>query len=127
MSDRIASSLALVREIEALGQRWIAWRQGEQQRRRAVEMLCGAEEARQAPEIGVGREEFNVAGEIMVCLHPGCGGFVRGLVRRGGYVYWLPLCHCPACGQRYLIRHEANYHGAGEERSDGGRAPGETR
>jgi hypothetical protein len=104
MNDRIAGSLRLVREIEALGQRWEAWRQGEQRRCRAVELLCGAAGLRQAPEIVVGREEFTVAGEIMVCLQAGCGGFVRGLIRRDGYVYWLPLCHCPACGQRYLIR-----------------------
>lgn len=104
MKDRIEGSLTLVREIEALGQRWLAWHQGEQHRYRAIEGLCGAEDPRQAPEIVVGREEFDVAGEIMVCLHPGCGGFVRGLVRRDSHVYWLPLCLCPACGQPYLVR-----------------------
>jgi len=104
MKDRIAGSLTLVQEIEALGQRWGAWRQGEGRRSQAVELLCGLEEPRRAPEIVVGREEFDVAGEIMVCLHPECGGFVRGLIRRDGHVYWLPLCHCPCCGQRYLVR-----------------------
>jgi hypothetical protein len=104
MKDQIAGSMTLVREIEALGQRWCAWRQGERCRSRATELLCGAEEPRQAPEIVVGREEFSVGGEIMVCLHPGCGGFVRGLARRDVHVYWLPSCHCPECGQRYLVR-----------------------
>jgi hypothetical protein len=113
MKDQIAGSMTLVREIEALGQRWGAWRQGERCRSRATELLCGAEEPRQAPEIVVGREEFSVGGEIMVCLHPGCGGFVRGLARRDVHVYWLPLCHCPECGQRYLVRTEGNHHGAG--------------
>ena len=55
-------------------------------------------------KIVVGREEFNVAGEIMVCLHPDCGGFVRGLIRGGGYIHWAPLCECPCCGQRYVIQ-----------------------
>jgi hypothetical protein len=104
MKDRIADSMTLVREIEALGQRWRAWRQGERRQSRAIELLCGAEDPRQAPEIVVSREEFNVAGEVMVCLHPGCGGFVRGLARRDSHVCWLPLCHCPECGQRYQVR-----------------------
>jgi hypothetical protein len=104
MKDRMTSSLTLVREIEALGQRWHAWRQGEWRRNRAAELLCGPEDPRLAPEIVVGREEFNIGGEVMVCLHPGCGGFLRGLMRRGSHVYWVPLCDCPTCGQRYLIR-----------------------
>jgi hypothetical protein len=104
MRDQVASSMGLVREIEALGQRWRDWREGEQQRSRAVELLWGVEDPPQAPEIVVGCEEFNVAGEIMVCLHPGCGGFVRGLIRRQGHVHWAPLCQCPSCGQRYRIR-----------------------
>jgi hypothetical protein len=104
MNERIAGSVTLVQQIEALGQRWYAWHQGERRRSRAVELLCGAEDPRQAPEIVVGREEFNVAGEIMICLHPGCGGFMRGLARRAAHVYWQPLCQCPECGQRYRVR-----------------------
>lgn len=103
MSNRLESRLGLVREIEALGQRWSDWHQGERRRYRAVELLGGSADPRQAPEILVGREEFDVAGEVMVCLHAQCGGFVRGLVRRGGHVYWRPHCECPKCGQRYLI------------------------
>jgi hypothetical protein len=104
MNERIESCLGLVREIEALGQRWHAWRQGERRQNRAVELLCGMRDPRRAPEIGVSREEFDVAGELMVCQHPECGGFVRGLTRCGAYVYWSPVCECPACGQRYVIR-----------------------
>jgi hypothetical protein len=104
MKDRMASSLTLVREIEALGQRWDAWRHGERRGSQAAELLCGVQDPRRAPELVVGREEFNVAGEIMLCLHPGCGGFVRGRVDRDRHVFWKPLCHCPTCGQRYLVR-----------------------
>jgi hypothetical protein len=104
MSERVEISLGLVQDIEALGRRWRDWRRVEVRQSRAVELLCGAADPRQGPEITVGREEFNVAGEIMVCQHPGCGGFVRGLTRQRSYVYWPPGCECPNCGQRYAIR-----------------------
>jgi hypothetical protein len=102
--ERARNSLGVVRDIEALGQRWHDWRQGDLRQSHAVELLCGSPDPRSAPEIPVGREDFNVAGEIMVCLHAECSGFVRGLTRRESHVYWSPLCHCPNCGQRYLVR-----------------------
>ena len=105
MNQKLEISLGLVRDIETVGRRWSDWRQGEVRQSHAVELLCGGADPRQGPEITVGREEFNVAGEIMVCQHPGCGGFVRGLTRRGSYVYWTLTCECPNCGQRYAIRH----------------------
>ena len=104
MQQRLKISLGLVREIEALGQQWRDWRKGERRRNHAVETLCGLQDPNRDPEIVVGREEFNVAGQIMVCLHPGCGGFVRGLVRREDHVYWRSVCRCPECGQRYFIQ-----------------------
>jgi hypothetical protein len=104
MNEPIEVSRALVQEIESLGRRWEEWRRGELRQSQAVELLCGATDPREGPEILVGREEFNVAGEVMVCLHPNCSGFVRGLIRCGAYVYWSPLCECPRCGQRYAIR-----------------------
>src|SRR5262245_3877251 len=104
MGERAEKSLSVVREIEALGQRWHDWRRGDLCQSHAVELLCGAPDPHGAPEIVVGREDFNVAGEIMVCLHAECGGFVRGLTRRDTHVYWTPLCHCPSCGQRYVLR-----------------------
>ena len=104
MNERLEISLALVRDIEALGRRWSDWRQGERRQSQAVETLCGFQESARTPDIVVGREEFNVAGEIMACLHPDCGGFVRGLIRRRDHVCWSLICHCPDCGQRYLIQ-----------------------
>lgn len=97
-------SLALIREIDALGQRWVAWRQEEPREWRAIEQWYAGEELLPEPEIAVGPEAFQVAGEVMICRHPACCGFVRGLVRCANYVYWLSLCHCPTCGQRYQIR-----------------------
>jgi len=104
MQDRLQISVGLVREIEALGLRWQDWRTGERRQSQAVQTLCGLQDPSRSPEILVEREEFNVAGEIMVCLHPECGGFVRGLVRREAHVYWTPVCRCPHCGQRYRIQ-----------------------
>jgi hypothetical protein len=104
MNDRLQISLAVVREIEAIGTRWRDWRQGDRRQRQAVETLRGAADPGAASEIAVGREEFNVAGELMVCVQPGCVGFVRGLVRREDHVYWRSVCGCPRCGQRYLIQ-----------------------
>jgi len=104
MQNRVEVCQGLVQDIEALGQRWHVWRRGELRQRHAVQLLCGVCDPRLEPEITVGREEFNVAGEIMICLHPGCGGFVRGLMRRDTHVFWSPQCQCPGCGQRYAIR-----------------------
>lgn len=104
MFQKVEIRPGLVRDIEALGQRWHDWRRGERRQSHAVELLGGLIDPRRGPEITVGREEFNVAGEIMVCQHPECGGFVRGRIRRETYVYWTPQCACPACGQRYVIR-----------------------
>jgi hypothetical protein len=104
MDERVRLCEGLVRDIEALGRGWRDWRQGEQRQHRAVELLCGVIDPREGPEISVTRDEFNVAGEIMICLHPGCGGFVRGPLYRGGYIIWATRCACPNCGQRYVIR-----------------------
>lgn len=100
----MTGSLTLVQQIEALGERWHEWRRSEWCRSRAAERLCGGDAPPRAPEIVVGSEEFNIAGEIMLCLRPECGGFVRGLVQRESHVYWAPRCRCPACGQRYRVR-----------------------
>jgi hypothetical protein len=102
--ENVEVSPGLVREIETLGRRWHDWRRSERQQSHAVELLGGVPDPRGGLEISVGREEFNVAGEIMVCLHAECGGFVRGRMRRDHYVYWVPHCACPACGQRYRVR-----------------------
>jgi hypothetical protein len=104
MNRRLQTGLTVVREIEALGARWHDWRQGDWRQSQAVETLRGRADSTEATELVVGREEFNVAGEIMVCLQPGCAGFVRGLVRRDDHVYWRSACGCPRCGQRYLIQ-----------------------
>jgi hypothetical protein len=101
---KVEVSAGLVRDIETLGRYWHQWRRGERRQNHAVELLGGRADPRGGPEITVGRDEFDVAGEIMVCLHPDCGGFVRGLIRRDGYVYWTEQCECPACGQRYVVR-----------------------
>ena len=53
--------------------------------------------------IPVGREEFTIAGEIKLCLHPACGGFVRGPINHGTHVRWLLQPECPRCGQRYVL------------------------
>jgi len=104
MHDTTSINLGLVRDIETLGRHWRAWRQGERRQTLAVELLGADTDPRQGPEIVVGREEFNIAGEIMVCLHPECGGFVQGLIRHGAFVHWQTRCDCPQCGQHYLIR-----------------------
>jgi hypothetical protein len=104
MNQRLAISLGLVRDIERLGLRWGDWRSGERRQSQAVETLCGTQDPRRAPEIVVGREEFNIAGEIMVCLFPDCGGFVRGRVQHHDHVYWSSTCRCPDCGQQYVIQ-----------------------
>src|SRR5436309_1447496 len=77
MNERLENSLGLVREIEALGRQWRDWRQGERRQSQAAEILCGVQDPSRAPAIVVSRDEFSVAGAIMVCLHPDCGGFVR--------------------------------------------------